>query len=192
MRILAIFLLVLFPCFAAFSFVPAWPTIMRQSIKINECSGDKYHIAGIINDEKSAFLLALLQDYNGPKSKSGTQFEQLINSLRIDFDQKSIARLGDKICYLYGSVPWESTKTRLWIEKDTLFPLQVDQVKLDKTTSKAILLSTKFLDWSKETERASYPRRVERWKAGVLTESFNLHLTPKIKSAKLQHLKAKG
>lgn len=172
-----VILAVLLFCTTSFAYVLPWSKVLTQSISLNRGSYNTDTLVATANGGRNEILLALLEDLNGVKSASKNSFAKKIAALQINTEVKSFARTDGKICYLFGAAPWELTKNRVWFEKSTSLPLQIDIISSgDKGL---IYTSYKFKDWHKAVAKPTFPAVVEQWENDVLIRSQRLEARPK-------------
>jgi hypothetical protein len=96
--------------------------------------------------------------------------EKLLKALEqyeINVDRVSYARFDGRVNYLIGSKAWETDKSQVWLDKETLLLTRL--VLLKKTGEKTNeTLDYRFLGWGSPEGGHWYPKIIEIWKDGKL------------------------
>jgi hypothetical protein len=84
--------------------------------------------------------------------------------MKVDPEVVSLARFDGRVAWLIGSKPWEEGKSQLWLDKETLMPLRLVEVKKDGKSRTEMRL----LGYGSAEAGSWFPKVIEVHKDGAL------------------------
>lgn len=113
-------------------------------------------------DEHDLILSYVLPSKRDPGGKRGLAF---LKAHGIDAETVSLGRFDDRVAFVIGAKPWETTKPQLWVDKSLRVPLRLVYVD-----GKNVVHETRLLGFGTEVVDQWFPRVIERLENGVVRE----------------------
>lgn len=113
--------------------------------------------------------------------KGGIRGITLLRGLGIDTSVVSLGRQNRRIVYVIGAMPNETNKPQLWLDKELMVPVRL--VQYDRSR---VRRETRWIGFDSPLTTPFYPRRIETWVDGELSESvtyFKIEVNPKLDDA---------
>ncbi len=102
--------------------------------------------------------------------EDGIRGVEMLRDLGIDTSVVSYGRLDQRIVFIIGATSKEPNKPQLWLDKDLMVPVRL--VRYDRSR---VRVETRWLGFASPLTRPFFPRRIETWVDGQLTQSVTYH-----------------
>ena len=97
-----------------------------------------------------------------------SELTKSLERLGIDLKQRRLDRLQGKVCVVVGSEKPEDKQPELWLDHKTFKPLRF--IDYSEAEGKPLLVDTRFTDYSSSVSGEWFPRLIEKYINGALTE----------------------
>ncbi|MEO1335510.1 MAG: hypothetical protein AAFV29_07685 [Myxococcota bacterium] len=125
-------------------------------------------------------LLATLGFPTDPEQQAVSALE-ILKSLGVNTSVVSIGRQGRRLVFIIGAKSNDLNRPQLWLDKELMVPVRL--IGFDRNRTR---IETRWLGFASPLTRPYFPRRIETWVNGELTESLtygSIEINPKLNDA---------